>query len=205
MALTKAQVKEILSKAGVNPESMNEAVERILNGHITSIEALREERDKYKVDSEKYAETAKELEELKKNSGDIGDLQAKYDELKKEYESYKSDVKAKETKATKERAYRELLIESGISEKRVGAILRVTDLSTIEISEDGKLKDSKKLASNIKEEWADFIATKSKEGANVPTPPSNSGGTFEQMTLSEKMEYANANPNSKEVMEWLKK
>ena len=45
MALTKAKVKEILSKAGVEAENMDAAVDSILNGHIASIDALREERD----------------------------------------------------------------------------------------------------------------------------------------------------------------
>lgn len=205
MSLTKAQVKEILSKAGVTPDSMSEAVDSILNGHITSIEALREERDKYKTEIEEYKATVKELEEFKKNAGDADDLKDKYDKLSKQFDAYKLQIKEKETKATKERAYRELLIESGISERRVGAILKVTDLSEIELDESGKIKDSKKLAGSIKEEWSDFITTKSKEGANVSTPPSNTGGTFEHMTLTEKMAYANANPNSKEVAEWLKK
>ena len=205
MSLTKAQVKEILSKAGVTPDSMSEAVDSILNGHITSIEALREERDKYKTEIEEYKSTVKELEEFKKNAGDTSKLKDKYDKLEKEFDAYKLQIQEKETKATKERAYRGLLIDAGISEKRVNSILKVTNLNEFEIDEYGALKNSKEITKSIKEEWSDFITTKSKEGANVSTPPSNTGGTFEHMTLTEKMAYANANPNSKEVAEWLKK
>ena len=50
MALTKAQVKEILSTAGVDADHMSDAVEKILAGHTASIDALREERDTYKAE-----------------------------------------------------------------------------------------------------------------------------------------------------------
>ena len=66
MALTKAKVKEILSKAGVEAENMDAAVDSILNGHIASIDALREERDGYKKDAERLPDVQKELDDLKK-------------------------------------------------------------------------------------------------------------------------------------------
>ena len=41
MALTKAQVKEILSEAGADGEKIADAVQKILDGHVATIEALK--------------------------------------------------------------------------------------------------------------------------------------------------------------------
>ena len=65
MALTKTQLTEKLSEAGIENERIPELVSWIMNGHITSINALREERDNYKADAEKLAEVQKELDDMK--------------------------------------------------------------------------------------------------------------------------------------------
>ena len=70
MALTKAWLKEILSKAGTPAENAAEAIESILDGHITSINALREEIATYKADAEKLPSVQKELDTLKANGDD---------------------------------------------------------------------------------------------------------------------------------------
>lgn len=176
MALTKAKVKEILSTAGVEVEKMAEAVDAIIDGHVTSIEALREERNNFKVDAEKYAETAKELDELKKSvaKNEKDPYKVKYEAMKEEFEKYKADVDKKETTRNKETAYKELLKEAGISEKRISSILKVTDLEEMKIK-DGKFEDADNLMKSIKEEWADFIQTESTQGADTKKPPQNNG------------------------------
>lgn len=102
----------------------------------------------------------------------------KYDALKEEFDDYKKEQTAKETKAKKESAYRELLKESGVSEKRLAAVLKVSDIEALEFDEDGKVKDSDKLKESIKEEWSDFIVKEDKQGANTSTPPSGGGKTY---------------------------
>lgn len=126
---------------------------------------------------DKFDEVQKELDELKKTSENNGKLKEDFDKLKKEYESYKSEQDAKATKAAKEDAYKKLLTEAGVSEKRVATILKVSDLSKIEFDKDGNVKDADKHKENIKTEWADFIAKASgTKGADVPTPPKANGG-----------------------------
>lgn len=171
MALTKAKVKEILSKAGVESDNMDAAVESIMNGHIASIDALREERDGYKTDAEKLPDVQKELDELKKSAEKGNDYKAKYDDLKKEFDTYKSDQNAKAEKAAKDKAYRSMLKEIGVSEKRLDSIMKVTDLSDIKLDKDGKIEGLDELKESTKTEWADFITTGGKQGADTPTPP----------------------------------
>ena len=100
-----------------------------------------------------------------------------YDKLKKEYDDYKADVVAKNTRTEKENAFRELLKSVGVSEKRLNAIIKVSDIDGLELDKDGKIKDADKHAETVKTEWADFIETTTTQGANTATPPTNNGGT----------------------------
>jgi hypothetical protein len=94
--------------------------------------------------------------------------------MKEEFEKYKADVDKKETTRSKEIAYKELLKEVGVSEKRISAILKVTNLEEMKIK-DGKFEDADSLKKSIKEEWADFIQTESTKGADTKKPPQNNG------------------------------
>lgn len=171
MALTKAKVKEILSRAGVEAENMDAAVDSILNGHIASIDALREERDGYKKDAERLPDVQKELDDLKKVGEGKDDFEQKYNDLKKEYDDYKSEQSAKATKAAKDKAYRAMLKEIGVSEKRLDSIMKVTDLSDIKLDKNGAIEGLEDLKESTKTEWADFITTEIKQGAGTITPP----------------------------------
>ena len=177
MALTKAQVKEILSSAGVTAENMDAAVDRIMDGHLTSINALREERDGFKADAEKLPNVQKELDDMKKAASKDGKdpWKVKYDALKEEFTDYKKDVEAKETTAKKSDALRALLKEVGIREKRIDAVLRVSDLDSIELDENGAIVDAGKLKKSIAEEWEDFIDTTEQKGVQTANPPTGKG------------------------------
>lgn len=182
MALTNANVKEILSKAGVDSENMKEAVNAIIDGHTTSIEALREERDSYKEQAQKADDLAKQLakaqKDLKEATSDEAEekYKTKYEMLKDEFKEYKKGIEEKATKENKAKAYREILKEAGISDKRIESVLKVSDVDSIEFDDDGKVKDKDELLKGIKEEWSDFIQTADVQGANTDNPPANTGG-----------------------------
>jgi len=183
MALTNANVKEILSKAGVDSEHMKDAVNEIIEGHTTSIEALREERDGYKEKAQKVEDLEKQLEkaqkDLKEATSDDSEqkYKTKYEMLKEEFKEYKKDVEAKATKESKAKAYKDILKEAGISEKRIDAVLKVSDVDSIELDDEGKVKDKDDLLKSIKEEWSDFIQTADVQGAKTDNPPANTGGS----------------------------
>lgn len=167
-----------------------EQVTAIIEANEETINGLKDEIEKYKNASEdatkKLSKVQKELdgikEEAEKNDG-RSPYKVKYealkedmDKLQKQFDDYKADVDAKETKSKKSDAYRKLLKETGVSEKRLDAILKVTDIDNLEFDEEGKLKNMDDLVKNIKEEWSDFIATESKQGAQTSNPPANNGG-----------------------------
>ncbi len=156
-----------------------EKIDEIMSNHLASIDVLREERDGFKADAEKLASVEKELEQAKADLEKFkaGDWEKKYTDIKAEYDSYKSDTETKAVKAAKEAAYRTLLIDSGISEKRVASVMKVSDIDAVELDADGVIKDAEKLTESIKTEWADFIATEGKKGADTATPPVGDGET----------------------------
>lgn len=156
----------------------DEKIDQIIEAHSETVDALKNERDSYKEDAVKFSELQKELKELRESQKDDSKnpWKAKYDALKDEYNKYKADESAKETRRNKEDAYRELLKESGVSEKRIASVLKVTDIDTIELDDEGKIKDADKVKDGIKTEWSDFIPTKGEKGADTATPPANTGG-----------------------------
>lgn len=180
-----------------------EQVGAIIDEHVDTVNSLKADRDKYKAEAEKLPGVQKELNDLKAK-GD-GGWEAKYEKEHSDFETYKTAQIAKESRAAKETAYTALLKEANISEKAYKLILNATNFDALELDEDGKaFKDAAKLSETIKADYADFVTTKDGKGADVPIPPENSGGSFEAMNLTEKMEYANAHPDDVQVKEWLK-
>jgi len=160
-----------------------EKIDQIIEMHTEVVDAIKNERDtakdeakKYKADSDELAQVKQELDDLKNKGAQPDEYKDKYDALKQEYDDYKGEITAKETKAAKSKAYREMLKEIGISEKRLDSVMRVADLDSIEL-EDGVIKGVEELKESAKNEWSDFIVSEGTVGAKTPTPPSNTGGT----------------------------
>lgn len=162
MALT----RKLLKGMGLTEEQ----VDTIIEAHTETTDGLKADRDKYKADAEKLPGVQKELDDLKA-AGD-GGYKEKYEKEHKAFEDFKTAQTAKETRQTKENAYRELLKTAGVSEKRIPAILKVTDLNGIEMDGD-KIKDADKHTQTVKTEWADFVESSNTTGANTTTPPAN--------------------------------
>lgn len=157
-----------------------EKIDQIIEAHTETVDALKSERDSYKDGAEKLPTVQKQLDELKAAVEKDGKdpFKVKYEAIKEEFDAYKRDITEKETNAKKEAAYRQLLKETGVSEKRIDAIMKVTDLESASLDSDGKFENASDLKKNIKEEWADFIVTNGKQGADTPNPPANSGKSY---------------------------
>ena len=174
MSLTRKMLKAM----GIEEDQ----IEQIIEAHTETVSALKDERDSYKQDAEKLADVQKELNTAKEKIAKHGDgetvSKTEFDELKKEYEDYKKDITAKETRTAKVNAFRELLKAAGVSDKRFDTVIKVSDIDGIELDKDGKIKDAEKITENIKTEWADFIPTTTVVGANTANPPATTGGSF---------------------------
>ena len=174
MALT----RKLLKGMGLTEEQMD----TIIEAHTDTVDGLKSDIAKYKASADKLPGVQAELDSLKAK-GDDG-WKEKHDQVKKEFDDYKKAQTEKEAKTAKENAYRSLLKSAGINEKRIDAVLKVTDLSKVEM-EDGKIKGADELSKSIKEEWADFIVTTKQKGADTKEPPANNGGTLSKKEIME--------------------
>lgn len=170
MALTRKMLKAM----GIEDEK----VEQIIEAHTETVTALKDERDAFKADAEKLPAVQKELDELKATDNKEDTYKVKYDALKEEFDSFKKEQSEKELRVKKEQAYKALLQEAGVSEKRVDAVLKVSDVDSLEFNEDGSVKDSDNLKKGIETEWEDFIVRKETQGTQTPTPPQGSGKVY---------------------------
>lgn len=157
------------------------------------------------VEKERYKNKLSEIETLKDkmqtaedNATTADKWKEKFEALKGDFADFKKDVAAKEKHAERETAFRALLKEVGISDKRMDAIVRVSDIDAVEL-EDGKVKNAKELKKSIAEEWSDFIVTKRSQGAETETPPSNSRGSGK--TMDEIMKITDQAERQKAMLE----
>lgn len=174
MALT----RKFLSALGIEADKIDE----IITAHSETVTALKDQianyksdMEKYKADAEKLPGVQQELDNLKSEKAKDKPFEQKYNDIKNEYDQYKQGQQEKETTAKKREAYKSLLKEAGVSEKRLDSILRVTDLKDIKIGEDGKIEGADELTKGIKSEWSEFISKSYKKGADVTDPPGDDG------------------------------
>lgn len=165
MALTRKMLKAM----GIEDEKIDQIIEE----HTESTDALKQQRDEYKAKAEAKATASTEPKPKDPEPGD--GYKAKYDAEKKAFEDYKANIAAEKAEADKRAKYRELIVKAGVDSKRVDSVLKVSDLSEIKVK-DGAIEGAEDLVESIKEDWADFIPTTQKVGANAPNPPKNDGG-----------------------------
>lgn len=165
MALTRKMLKAM----GIEDEKIDQIIEE----HTESTDALKQQRDEYKAKAEAKATTS--TEQKPKDPEPSDEYKAKYDAEKKAFEDYKANIAAEKAEADKRAKYRELIVKAGVDSKRVDSVLKVSDLSEIKVK-DGAIEGADDLVKSIKEDWADFIPTTQKVGANAPNPPKNDGG-----------------------------
>lgn len=202
MALT----RKLLSSMGIEDDK----ADQIIEAHAETVNGLKDELDKAKADGPKVetlerqiADLRAELAEADKRIGDGDGYKAEYEKVKQEFETFKAETEAKATRAVKEKAYRQILADAGISEHRLDFVTKYSAeaIDALELDESGKPKDAAAALEAVKTEWGDFIAVNSTQGAKVPNPPSNTGGKgFEGMSLADKMKYANEHPEQAEAV-----
>ena len=161
MALKRADIRKILENAET---SNDEKAKAILDALHEETDALRDE-----LDTEKAARTAAEKDrDAAANGKTIAE---------KALDDYKKEQTAKDTRASKTAAYKQLLKDNGVLEKHIDRVIRMTgaDIDNLELNDKGEVKDAKKFMDGMKSVWGDFAATTTTKGAQVDTPPANTG------------------------------
>ena len=159
MAFTRATIRSLAKESGV--EIPKEFEDALVSEHLNARNAYAEEQVKAELEKQPAAkaENVKDSEE--------------YKALKADFDKYKAEVAAKETKAAKEAAYRAILKDANLSEKGIEKAVKYADWDKIELGEDGKLKGANDHIKAVREEWAEYVTTTTTTGAKTSTPPGN--------------------------------
>lgn len=173
-----AFTRKFLSSLGIDDDK----VDTIITAHTEVTDALKEERDKYKADAEKLPDVRKQLDEALKKGDDA--YKEKYEKEHKEFEDYKKAQDAEAEQRRKKSAYKEILKEAGIQDKRIDAVLKISGdiINKLELDEDGKAKDADELRKAAADEWNAFIVKEQTHGTN--TQP-HEGATGSGMSKSD--------------------
>ena len=163
MALTRRMLKAL----GIEDEK----AEEIIAAHIESTDALKAQRDEYKTQLE-----AKPAPKQEPKAEPSDEYKAKFEAAEKAFEDFKAKVEGEKAAAQKKALYRDLIAKAGVDAKRIDAVLKISDLDSVEVK-DGAIKDADKLVEGIKADFADFIPVITTEGASVAKPPAGDGGT----------------------------
>lgn len=160
----------------------DEQVQAIMEEHTSVTEALKAQRDKFEADAKNYKVEADKVPGLEKQISDAksgDDFEAKYKKEHQDFEDYKKQIAAQEQTAKVKAAYRKLLLDEKINEKRVDSVLKLTDFSEMKLDKDGNLENLDALKENIGKEWGEFKITQRERKQTVATPPENGnqGGT----------------------------
>lgn len=177
-ATTSEEMEQALSLTRKFLEGMGieeKQVESIIEAHSDTVNGLKAERDKYKEQAQKVPDLQKQLEEAQSAGSGSDEWEKKYNDEHQAFEDFKAQIEVERADAEKAQAYRGMLMAAGIDPKRIDSIMRVTDLSKVEM-EDGKLKESGELEKAAKEEWSDFIIKTQTKGSNPANPPKQTGG-----------------------------
>lgn len=150
------------------------------------------------VAKERYTEKLEEIETLKTekqtaedSATTAGKWKDKYDALKGEFDTYKSEQASKETKAAKETAVRAYYESKGITGKSLDIAIRGSgaEIDALELDGD-KIKDTSALDDLVKGTFSGLVSTTETRGAQTSNPPANNnGGAMTKADIYKKDEH----------------
>lgn len=164
---TRAEIRNILGEA-----CTEEIENRLVALHLGVVDPLKDDLTKYKADAEKLPGVQKELDDLKA-AGD-GGYKEKYEKEHSAFETYKSDVTAKESKAAKEKAVRAYFESKNITGANLDLAMRGCgeEMAALELDGD-KIKDTKSLDALVDGTYKGLV---SKQTVRVDTGARFNGG-----------------------------
>ena len=149
----------------------DEQVDTIIEAHTETVDGLKADISRYKADAGKLAGVQKELDDLKA-AGD-GGYKVKYEKEHSDFEAFKSNITAKETKAAKEKAVRAFFESKNITGANLDLAMRGCgeEMAALELDGDNKIKDTKGLDALLSGAYKGLVSTMQQQGANPANPP----------------------------------
>lgn len=167
MALTRSFLKAM----GLDEEKINSIIEN----HSETVDALKKERDGYKAQAEAAAEVAKERDNYKEQlskAGDVAKVQADFD-------AYRQKVEGEKVLTAKRAALLSLAEKAGVTREQFrNAIAKAWDMDSLEIDDNGVIKDADGVSAAIQKDYADFIGTPGNPPVPKVDPPAGGGKSY---------------------------
>ncbi len=180
MALTRRALKAM----GIEEEKIDE----IITMHTETVDGLKADLEEAKAAAKEVPALQKKLKQAEE------DLEAamkdgwkdKHDKVKKDFDEYKAEQTAKETRAAKEAAVRAYFESKNIVGNSLELAMRGSkeEVTAIEL-ENGRIKDASALDALIAGAFSGLVGTTTTRGAVTANPPANTGGNT--LTKSEIM------------------
>lgn len=175
MSFTRA----FLKATGLSEEQISAVIEE----HTAVVDTLKNKRDEMKAEADRYKQEAEKATDLQRKLDELSggeDYKSLYEKEHTDFEAYKADIIRKAEAEKIKEAYRKLLNEEHISDKRHDAIIRVTDFTDMKLDKDGNLANPDAIRQGINDTWSDFKVSVKQRGAQSETPlreQSNGGDT----------------------------
>lgn len=164
---TRAEIRNILGDA-----CTEEIENRLVALHLGVVDPLKDDLTKYKADAEKLPSVQKELDGLKAASD--GGYKEKYEKEHSDFEAFKTDITAKESKAAKEKAVRAYFESKNITGANLDLAMRGCGEEMAALELDGeKIKDTKSLDALVDGTYKGLV---SKQTVRVDTGARFNGG-----------------------------
>lgn len=164
---TRAEIRNILGDA-----CTEEIENRLVALHLGVVDPLKDDLTKYKADAEKLPSVQKQLDDLKA-AGD-GGYKEKYEKEHSDFEAFKTDITAKESKAAKEKAVRAYFESKNITGANLDLAMRGCGEEMAALELDGeKIKDTKSLDALVDGTYKGLV---SKQTVRVNTGARFNGG-----------------------------
>lgn len=183
MALTRKMLKAL----GLSEET----IETIIEAHGDTVTALMNERDDFKAKAEAADGIAKERDTLKEQLSKAGDAA----KVQAEFDTYKAGVEKKEKNAQKSKALDKAFEDAGVKRDTFRrSMLKAWDMDSVELDDNGAIKDLDGLKAAVQKDYADFLATTDTQGVPPTNPPAGGGQAFTKGDI-EKMSADEINKN----------
>ena len=187
---------------GAEIEVPKDVLGQICDLHTSSMdglpETIKELKGKLKV-AEQERDAAKAKVPV---DGEETISKAEYDKLKDEFDKYKGDIEAKETKAKVNNAVRSYLESKSITGDNLDLAMMACESIIARAELDGdKLKDTTALDTLVGSKFKRLVTHTETKGANTANPPANNGNSgvtkedFQKMPYKDRLKIYNENPD----------
>lgn len=168
--------RKMLKGMGLSEEQQD----TILEAHGEQVEGLKSQLAAAQAEAGRLTELQKQLEaaqtelETAKKDG----WKDKHDSIQQEFEQYKAEIQAKESKAAKEKAARAWYESKGIAGKALNIAMRGSsaEVEALELDEAGKIKDASALEALAQGDFAGLASREEIRGADTAKPPAGRSG-----------------------------